>query len=99
MTTRIKVIINKTYDGDKLKREIKVTNTKRGFYGWKLDNEKLIFIPDEEQQEVIKFIIESKKLGISFYEISNFLNSEDIPALKGGYWYTETVKHIYEKHK
>lgn len=49
-------------------------------------------------QEVVDRIIKQKNSGVSYREIANSLNLENVPTQNGGNWHATTVKNIYDRY-
>jgi len=100
-----RVIAARTKDNMKFRKENGRTYSSAPFgfdnIGERGRNGKIIdgkLVPNEKEQEVIKLIIESAKLGTSCNEIANDLNTNNIPSKKGGTWGAKTVGDIVKNH-
>ena len=64
-------------------------------FGFVYENKKLIPFPKE--LKVAYLIREKRNLEeLSYHKIAKFLNESQIPSKRGGRWYAETIKTIYE---
>jgi site-specific DNA recombinase len=61
-------------------------------FGYVREDDRLV--PDEDQQRVIKEIVELRESRCSFREIASWLNNEGIPAKKGGRWSPMSVRSV-----
>jgi DNA invertase Pin-like site-specific DNA recombinase len=50
----------------------------------------------EEELETVKLIREKREAGMSYHKIAKFLNDKSISSKRGGIWYAETVKTVYQ---
>lgn len=61
-------------------------------YGYLREGDRLV--PDDDQQRVIKEILELREARCSYREIANWLDREGIPAKKGGRWSPMSVRSV-----
>ncbi|MBF0280780.1 MAG: recombinase family protein [SAR324 cluster bacterium] len=64
-------------------------------FGFVYEQKKLVpFVPELK----IAFLIKEKRNdeGLSYHKIAKYLNRSRIPSKRGGSWYAETIKTIYE---
>jgi len=61
-------------------------------YGFRRDGD--LLVADEDQQRVIRTILEFRASRCSFREIADWLNREGIPAKRGGRWSPMSVRSI-----
>ena len=64
-------------------------------FGFMYENKKLI--PVARELRVVYLIREKRdQESLSYHKIAYFLNEQRIPSKRGGKWYAETVKTLYE---
>ncbi len=51
-------------------------------------------IPNPKEQVILRRIAAMRHQGMAFLRISDKLNSEGIPAKRGGKWYPATVSYL-----
>jgi DNA invertase Pin-like site-specific DNA recombinase len=61
-------------------------------YGYRRDGD--LLVADENQQRVIREILDLRYSRCSFREIASWLNDEGIPAKKGGRWSPMSVRSV-----
>jgi hypothetical protein len=61
-------------------------------FGFQRDGD--LLVADEEQQRVIRQILELRASRCSFREIAGWLNREAIPAKRGGRWSPMSVRSV-----
>lgn len=64
-------------------------------FGFVYENKKLI--PFAKELKVVYLIREKRDQdALSYHKIAKFLNRSQVPSKRGGKWYAETIKTIYE---
>ena len=53
-------------------------------------------VPDATERAVVGRMQRLRVDGISYNEIANCLNADDVPTKRGGTWRSQTVKNILE---
>ena len=64
-------------------------------FGLTYRNKKLV--PVRKEQETVNLIQEKRNDGMSYHKIAKHLNERKIPSKRGGVWYAETVKTVFQK--
>ena len=62
-------------------------------FGYTIEGDKLSPTPDE--MITVEKIVSLRNGGLSYQKISDYLNSNKIPAKQGGKWYPKTVKGVF----
>ena len=63
-------------------------------FGYTYSNKKLIAVDSE--LKTVALIREQRDSGYSYHKIAKYLNERKIPSKRGGIWYAETVKTVYQ---
>ena len=63
-------------------------------FGYTYQNKKLVEVPAE--QSTVVLICKKRDEGMSYHKIARMLNEESIASKRGGIWYAETVKTVYQ---
>jgi len=63
-------------------------------FGFTYRNKKLVAV--EQELKTVRLIREQRDKGHSYHKIAKFLNERKIPSKRGGIWYAETVKTVYQ---
>ena len=63
-------------------------------FGYTYQNKKLVEVPAE--QSTVGLICKKRDEGMSYHKIARMLNEESIASKRGGIWYAETVKTVYQ---
>ncbi|MCH9045094.1 MAG: recombinase family protein [SAR324 cluster bacterium] len=63
-------------------------------FGYTYSNKKLIAVDSE--LKTVALIREQRDNGYSYHKIAKYLNERKIPSKRGGIWYAETVKTVYQ---
>ena len=63
-------------------------------FGYTYQNKKLVEVPEE--QKTVELICRKRDDGMSYHKIARMLNEESIASKRGGIWYAETVKTVYQ---
>ncbi len=66
-------------------------------YGYVLAADGKTLIEDEKEQEVIKRIVELRKMGMGFRKIAQTINEDGIATKNGKEWKDMTVKRVLER--
>ena len=64
-------------------------------FGFTYRNKKLV--PVRKEQQTVNLIREIRNDGMSYHKIAKHLNERKIPSKRGGVWYAETVKTVFQK--
>ena len=63
-------------------------------FGYTYSNKRLVAV--EQELKTTSLIREQRERGNSYHKIAKFLNERKIPSKRGGVWYAETVKTVYQ---
>lgn len=63
-------------------------------FGYTYSNKKLVEVPEE--QKVALLITRKREEGMSYHKIARMLNDDSVASKRGGIWYAETVKTVYQ---
>jgi len=63
-------------------------------FGYTYQNKKLVEVPEE--QRTVELIRRKRDEGMSYHKIARMLNEDSIASKRGGIWYAETVKTVYQ---
>ena len=63
-------------------------------FGYTYSNKRLIAVDSELKTVVL--IREQRENGYSYHKIAKYLNERKISSKRGGIWYAETVKTVYQ---
>lgn len=63
-------------------------------FGFTYQNKKLVAVQNE--LKIVKLIRERRDDGNSYHKIARYLNERKISSKRGGIWYAETVKTVYQ---
>lgn len=63
-------------------------------FGYTYRNKRLVAV--EAELKVVRLIREQRDKGHSYHKIAKFLNERKVPSKRGGIWYAETVKTVYQ---
>lgn len=66
--------------------------------GFEADDDGLL-VPVEEEQRVVDRILGLRDQGYGYLRIAKQLNSESVPAKKGGKWYPKTVRGVLQQQE
>jgi DNA invertase Pin-like site-specific DNA recombinase len=66
-------------------------------FGYTYQNKKLVEVPEE--QHTMELIGRKRAEGMSYHKIARLLNEENIVSKRGGIWYAETVKTVYQSQQ
>jgi DNA invertase Pin-like site-specific DNA recombinase len=63
-------------------------------FGYTYSNKKLVEVAEE--QRIAELIRKKRDQAMSYHKIARMLNEESIASKRGGIWYAETVKTVYQ---
>jgi len=63
-------------------------------FGFTYRNKRLVAV--EQELKTVSLIRERRDKGYSYHKIAKFLNERKVPSKRGGIWYAETVKTVYQ---
>ena len=63
-------------------------------FGYTYKDKKLVAVPAE--LDTVRLIREQRERGMSYHKIARYLNERKIPSKRGGTWYAETVKTVFQ---
>lgn len=63
-------------------------------FGFTYQNKKLVAVDDE--LKIVQLIRDQRDQGYSYHKIARYLNERKISSKRGGIWYAETVKTVYQ---
>ncbi len=63
-------------------------------FGYTYKDKKLVAVADE--LDTVRIIREQREKGLSYHKIARFLNDRKIVSKRGGIWYAETVKTVFQ---
>ena len=63
-------------------------------YGYTYKDKKLV--PVKKELETIALIRQQREKGLSYHKIAKYLNDRKIGSKRGGIWYAETVKTVFQ---
>lgn len=63
-------------------------------FGYTYKDKKLVVVPAE--LDTVRIIREQREKGLSYHKIARFLNERKIVSKRGGIWYAETVKTVFQ---
>jgi site-specific DNA recombinase len=63
-------------------------------FGFTYRNKRLVAV--EQELKTVRLIREQREKGYSYHRIAKFLNERKVPSKRGGIWYAETVKTVYQ---
>jgi site-specific DNA recombinase len=63
-------------------------------FGFTYRNKKLVEV--EQELKTVQLIREQRDKSHSYHRIAKYLNERKIPSKRGGIWYAETVKTVYQ---
>ncbi len=63
-------------------------------FGYTYRNKKLVAV--ESELKTVDLICEQREKGYSYHKIAKYLNERKIASKRGGIWYAETVKTVYQ---
>lgn len=63
-------------------------------FGYTYKNKKLVAV--KKELETVALIRGQRESGMSYHKIARFLNDGKISSKRGGIWYAETVKTVYQ---
>lgn len=66
-------------------------------FGFTYQNKLLVEVPAE--QKTMRLICRKRDSGLSYHKIARMLNEEHIVSKRGGIWYAETVKTVYQSQQ
>ena len=53
-------------------------------------------VPVEAEMDIVRLIRVEREKGLSYHKIAKYLNDRKIASKRGGIWYAETVKTVYQ---
>ncbi|MCZ6558117.1 MAG: recombinase family protein [SAR324 cluster bacterium] len=63
-------------------------------FGYTYQNKKLVEV--KKELETTNLIRKQREVGMSYHRIARFLNDQSIGSKRGGIWYAETVKTVFQ---
>ena len=63
-------------------------------FGYTYSNKKLVEVPAEKK--IVRIIKGKRNSGLSYHKIARMLNEDKIGSKRGGIWYAETVKTVFQ---
>lgn len=63
-------------------------------FGFTYKNKMLVTVEDE--LDTVRLIREKRDAGMSYHKIAKYLNDRKIASKRGGIWYAETVKTVFQ---
>jgi len=63
-------------------------------FGYTYKDKKLVAVPSE--LDTVRLIREQREKGLSYHKIARYLNERKIMSKRGGIWYAETVKTVFQ---
>ena len=63
-------------------------------FGFTYQNKQLV--PVQNELKIVKLIRDHRNQGYSYHKIARYLNDRKISSKRGGIWYAETVKTVYQ---
>lgn len=63
-------------------------------YGYTYKNKKLVAV--KKELETVALILQQREKGLSYHKIAKHLNDRKIASKRGGIWYAETVKTVFQ---
>ncbi len=63
-------------------------------FGYTYKDKRLVVVPAE--LDTVRIIREQREKGLSYHKIARFLNERKIVSKRGGIWYAETVKTVFQ---
>lgn len=63
-------------------------------FGYTYQNKKLV--PVDAELKTMRLVSDQREKGLSYHKIAKYLNERKIPSKRGGIWYAETVKTVYQ---
>ncbi len=63
-------------------------------FGFTYKDKKLVAV--DQELDTVKVIREQREKGLSYHKIAKYLNDRKIASKRGGIWYAETVKTVYQ---
>jgi site-specific DNA recombinase len=63
-------------------------------FGYTYKDKKLVAVASE--LDTVKVIREQREKGLSYHKIARYLNERKITSKRGGIWYAETVKTVFQ---
>jgi len=63
-------------------------------FGYTYKDKKLVAVPAE--LDTVRVIREQREKGLSYHKIARYLNERKIVSKRGGIWYAETVKTVFQ---
>ena len=63
-------------------------------FGYTYKDKRLV--PVAEELATVRLIREQREKGMSYHKIARYLNESKVPSKRGGIWYAETVKTVYQ---
>ena len=64
-------------------------------FGYTYQDKRLVEV--EKELETVKLINQKRRGGMSYHRIARYLNENRITSKRGGVWYAETVKTVFQK--
>jgi len=63
-------------------------------FGYTYKEKRLVAVPSE--LDTVRVIREQREKGLSYHKIARYLNERKIASKRGGIWYAETVKTVFQ---
>lgn len=63
-------------------------------YGYTYQNKRLV--EEKKELDTVKLIVNKREGRMSYHKIARFLNEQNIVSKRGGKWYAETVKTVFQ---
>lgn len=63
-------------------------------FGYTYKNKRLV--PVSKELDTVKLIVGQREGGLSYHKIAKYLNENSILSKRGGIWYAETVKTVFQ---
>jgi DNA invertase Pin-like site-specific DNA recombinase len=63
-------------------------------FGYTYKDKRLVIVPAE--LDTVRVIREQREKGLSYHKIARYLNERKIVSKRGGIWYAETVKTVFQ---
>ncbi|MEE8435660.1 MAG: recombinase family protein, partial [bacterium] len=63
-------------------------------FGFTYQNKQLVAV--ENELKIVELIRDHRNQGYSYHKIAKYLNDRKISSKRGGIWYAETVKTVYQ---
>ena len=63
-------------------------------FGYTYKDKKLVAV--EAEMDTVRLIRGQREKGLSYHKIAKYLNDRKVPSKRGGIWYAETVKTVFQ---